>query len=96
MIIYEWIVNEVDEFEDIIEVSHFDTRKDAQAFADAGPNHGGVKMEIALVRDVGNDLDGLTDRSWAYLRDDGTLPEHFDYGMGEEGPRVPKRFHGGL
>lgn len=49
---------------------------------------------LVLVRDVGNDIEGLVDRSWAYVREDGTLPERFDYGLPEElGVQVPKRFH---
>ena len=43
--------------------------------------------ELVLVRDVGNEIEGLNDRAWAYVKD-GKLPEFFGNGV-----RVPKRFH---
>ena len=41
---------------------------------------------LVLVRDVGNDIDGLTDRQRAYVVD-GVMPTHFDGGR-----EVPKPF----
>lgn len=49
---------------------------------------------LELVRDAGNDVDGLTDRSWALFDPQtGALPAFTDYGSGEQAHRVPKRFH---
>jgi hypothetical protein len=53
-------------------------------------------MRLVLVRDKGNDLDGLVDRAWAYVDDNWFLPKTFTYcGEPEEdsGIAVPKRFH---
>jgi len=53
-------------------------------------------MRLVLVRDKGNDLDGLVDRAWAYVDDNWFLPKTFTYcGEPEEdsGIPVPKRFH---
>ena len=41
---------------------------------------------LVLVRDVGNDFDGLTCRSWAYPENN-KMPTEFD-----DGTKVPKRF----
>lgn len=51
-----------------------------------------VRARLVLVRDVGNDTEGLTDRTWAHVTDDKQLPELFTYGNGEDGMRVPQRF----
>lgn len=50
---------------------------------------------IVLVRDVGNDEDGLLERHWAYV-DPGSkmLPSHFADECGNETlVRVPQKFH---
>ena len=46
-----------------------------------------VEGEICLVRDSDDD------RSWAYLKEDGTLPEYFANSFGVEIAKVPKKFH---
>ena len=84
---YEWIVEELSQDEgddpDIVEVHHFESYAEALASDPRG------RFRIGVVRDVGNSVDGLTDRSWAYV-EGGKLPSHFDYGAGEEVARVPK------
>lgn len=88
---YEWVIEtlEPDGSGDIAEVNHETTY--AAALAWAADIDG--EVDIGLVRDVGNDAEGLTDRAWAYVRD-GHLPETFTYGADEDsGIRVPKRFH---
>ncbi len=92
---YEWIVEELDvlpgaeigEDDDIIDVHHFDTFVEARAWASDNI----YPCRIGLTRDVGNDDEGLTDRSWAYV-ENRKLPEFFTY-CPELGAKVPKRFH---
>ena len=49
--------------------------------------------DFGLVRDEGNEIDGLTDRYWAYVKG-GKLPEYFSDSMGVPIKiKVPKRFH---
>lgn len=64
---------------------------------DSLPNVDGEINVIVLVHDIWIDGD-LADRSWAYLRADGTLPESFGYPSAggtydETGPLVPKKYH---
>ena len=92
-ITYEWLVETLDldsadsaDDADIIEVYHADTYAEALKWAEQEEQ----PVRIGLVRDRGNNLDGLIDRQWAYL-DAGTmgaLPEHFDGGI-----KVPARYH---
>ena len=83
MVTYEWVVEEHDQYGDIIDPLFFETYKEAirESLDCVG------YYEIALVRNTGNDEDGLTDRQYAYVNDD-ELPEEFDLGN-----RVPARFH---
>lgn len=98
---YEWDVEELSEADtgnndpEIVDHNHHDTYAEALAFAN-GPHMSGdgKPWRIVLVRDVGNDDEGLTDRAWAYL-DFKTLrlPDWFEYGAGEISTiRVPKKF----
>jgi hypothetical protein len=91
-ITYEWIVETLDtepvDDPDIIEVDHFDLYKYAAEFSAAHQ-----PSRVALVREVGNDDEGLIERMWAYVRDGG-LPEHFEFATDLVVElRVPKRFH---
>jgi hypothetical protein len=86
---FEWLVEEIDEHGDIIEVHHLDSYAEARASAALVE---GYTTAIGLVRDRGNELDGLLDRQWAYI-EDGKLPERFSDSGGSEGPLVPARFH---
>ena len=93
---YEWLVDFVDEDGDIIDVYHADTYAEALKWAqdsDFLQSREFHHADIGLVRDVGNDLEGITDRQWAYI-EDGKLPERMDWGGGETGgAKVPQRFH---
>jgi len=90
MTYYEWIVETVEDLGDnevdVIGTCAWDTyeeaRKDAEALMAQGK-----RIEIGLTRNVGDEVDGLQDRQWAYL-EDGQLPQNFDGGA-----RVPQRFH---
>ena len=94
MVIYEFVVETLDFYDgcednpDIIDTSGYDTLKEAEEIASACDE----PWRIALRRDVGDDLEGVVDRAYAYPDANGRLPEYFTYGMGEEGPRVPNRF----
>jgi hypothetical protein len=49
--------------------------------------------DLGLVRNEGNDNEGLTDRLWAYVKD-GKLPEFFCNERNEPtGFMIPARFH---
>ena len=92
---YEWIVEQMDpetvgtDDPEISDTSAFDTLAEAKAFAAQCDQ----PVEIGLTRNVGNDVEGLLDRSWAYVKD-GKLPDVFSYGLGnEDGVAVPQRFH---
>lgn len=94
MIIYEWTVETLDFYPDcddpdIIDTSAFDTLSDALRFH----RETDEPSRIVLVRNVGNDVEGLTDRAWAYVVN-GKMNEFFELGGGEESNiRVPLRFH---
>ena len=49
-----------------------------------------VRCEIVLVR---TDWSAGGPRSWAYLKEDGTLPEFFAQAYGDNCGKVRKRFH---
>jgi len=87
---YEWGVEFVidDEYEDIDYTLHFDSFAEAKQEAEEPREGYRYRHVIVLIRDQGSEDRGVTDRQWAYLQEDGTLPEEFDGGN-----RVPKRFH---
>jgi hypothetical protein len=88
----EWLVEQLEDSSadaDIIDTSVFDTLEEARAFA----VHCELPTRLGLVRDRGNDLEGIVDRQWAYVVA-GALPERFDWGGDEEGGAlVPARYH---
>jgi hypothetical protein len=89
----EWLVEEIDSDGDIIDVHHVDSYAEAVRFARVCRVENDVKTDIGLVRDRGNDLEGIIDRQWAYV-DHGKLPERFDWGGGEDGgAKVPAKYH---
>lgn len=101
MVTYEWDVEELEEepsisndFDpDIFDHNFCDTYAECRKTLDDLVKDGRFGR-IVLVRHVGDDLEGETDRAWSYLKDDNTLPETFVYGADEDsGIRVPKRFH---
>lgn len=91
---WEWDVEILNEYGDI-EDHHFQT-----SFRDCVLEDNGDEsyFEIVLVRSAGNDDDGVTDRSWAYLDEDGNIPEYTSTPDSEgqyvnQCHKVPKRFH---
>ena len=84
MISYEWVVEDNDVYDDIVDLFHCDTMEEAIEFVKNNiPIH---HYDVALTRLEGNNDDGLIDRQYAYLLN-GKLPEEFD-----NGTKVPKRF----
>lgn len=84
---YEWTIETLDG-DDVID----------NDFSDTFPGPATDGQRVGLVQSTGNATDMLTDRQWAYLLPDGTLPQHFDNGRGdgvasEQGAKVPARFH---
>lgn len=66
-VIYEWSIETVDEHGDIIDSSFWDELPKEPLEEN---------QRLCLVRNEGNETDGLTDRLWAYVVD-GKLPEYF-------------------
>lgn len=90
---YEWDMEELDPTNlDPIERDILDHNHADQLWKLGGlPNK---NQRLVLVRDEGNDLDGLTDRLWAYVSNDWTLPEYFCDSEGKQTMvKVPARFH---
>lgn len=86
-IIYEWDIETVDEHGDIQDHDHRDK------LSEYHKDDINKDTVLVLVRDRGNDEEGVLDRQWAYTTIvDGkhTLPTHFEDGRG---CKVPKRFH---
>ncbi len=85
---YEWCYETVDEEGDIIDNNFADTLME---FTDNAKTN-----QLCLVRNEGDEINGLEDRFWAYVKDS-KLPEWFEDGAGEEiGIKVPQRFHNEL
>lgn len=95
---YEWDIEETDGFEsedaDILdhtfapELSQFHHARLSAALKRAD------NFRLVLCINKGNDTDGLQDRAWAYVEEDGTLPEFFaDAWGGTTSYRVPTKFH---
>jgi len=85
MITYEWVVEELDQYGDIVDVNHYDTLKDARWYEEY-LRHRRAKVDVGLVRfDYSNDGAHL-DKGWAYFTD-GKLPVEFD-----NGEKVPKKY----
>lgn len=88
-ITYEWLVEEIDAADDIIDVCHFDEASDALNHANEVRARGG-RTNIGIVRDR-IDRSGGLDRAWAYLVD-GKLGEEFLDACDEPVARIPVRF----
>jgi len=81
--VYEWVVETVDSDGDIID-SNFNEK-----LSELDPDD---LSHLALVRNQGNEPEGLTDRLWAYVTN-GILPEVFSDSSGTPTTyKVPKRF----
>jgi hypothetical protein len=90
---YEWVVEEIDQYDDIIGVYHFPKFKDTLDIQLTNRHHDqAVKIDVALVLDDWNyKTEG---RYWAYIQEDGSLPKVFldAYGNKHDYKKVPKRF----
>lgn len=87
-VIYEWCYETTDEHGDILDNDHEDKLVNF--------SEGRKTNQLCLVRNEGNDIDGLNDRLWAYVKD-GKLPEYFSDSMGTPiAIKVPQRFHNEL
>lgn len=81
---YEWDYETWDDNNDIIDHYH------ADKLADFKPDD--VTAHLCLIRDAGNEINGMEERTWAYVKD-GQLPEYFSDAFGALVHLVPKRFH---
>lgn len=89
---YEWDVETVaardsEDYaeDDVIDHHHTTSFAEAKRVAAQEPDDG-TKHVLVLVRDH-------DDRSWAYLNDDGTLPEYFEDAYNQPRGKVPVRYH---
>lgn len=96
-VVYEFVVETLDFYEDcgndpdIIDTNAFQTLRDAYDYTKSCDE----PWRICLRRDVGNDLEGLIERHYAYPDMTGQLPEIFESAMGfQDGSDVPVRFRG--
>jgi hypothetical protein len=86
--VYEWDIESADAHGDIQDHHHADSLSDlAVPMSPWIAPEGGGSNALVLVRDG---RDGS--RHWAYVCDDGTLPDCFADAMGNPGPTVPVRF----
>lgn len=81
---YEWVIEELADDDEIIECFYWDQFSDAMAMR-ANKLAAGERFDLAVCRAVGDDVDGETDRQYAYFRD-GKWPAEF-----EQGAVIPKR-----
>lgn len=85
---YEWDYETIDAYGDIEDHNHatklFEYNKSAYDCC--------INVRLVLVRDVGNDRDGLISRSWAYVDEDKKLPEYFTDSDGTKVAKVPNWF----
>lgn len=84
---YEWVVEEIDENDDVIDPMFSDTFKDAIVDANAIIVSPENNVFIGLVRYVFESDGNLAVREYAYIKN-GILPTEFD-----DGHRIPNRFH---
>lgn len=87
---YEWTIEELDEFGDIID-SDFSDRLPVEWIPQSRlkhPSADGVRISnIALIRYTGNDRLGKVDINYAYVNSDGFIEDEFD-----SGHKVPDRY----
>jgi len=88
---YEWDIEEVDEFDDI---SNHDFRTKLSDYScGVFCMINAIEARLVLVKNSGNNVEGLKHRAWAYAAwdkeaDEWFLPECFD-----DGSKVPQKFH---
>jgi hypothetical protein len=88
---YEWVVEDIDEHDDIIDTNAWDTPEEALKQYAWPLRDDAVRRDICLTRNAGNNEEGLQDRQWAYFYEkDGRwhLPTAFDGGK-----LVPQEYH---
>jgi hypothetical protein len=91
---WEWIVEIVDGYGEILDSQHFDSLADLVTFVEGwrSDDEGeGVIGDFGLVATGPSEGLPFTDRSWVYLNADGTLPTHTSGGL--RALKVPNRFH---
>lgn len=88
---YEWLVEEIDDVGDIVDIHHFDTCAEARAFMAKYPATAGHHYDYGVVRHH-EDYSGWADDSYAYV-DDNALPEKFHDESNGLTVKVPARFH---
>jgi hypothetical protein len=81
---YQWDIETTDADGDIIDHHHADALNTLP--------FPGLHESLVLVRDEGNEQEGLVSRSWAYVYG-GALPEFFTESDGRRIAKVPGRFH---
>ena len=89
MVRYEWDIETVSRYSlggDVLDHHHADKLKELLFYKNEKPDMDGCHYDLVLVRDDGNEYDGITNRSWAY-ETEGKMPTEFDNGI-----VVPKRF----
>jgi hypothetical protein len=75
---YEWVVEELDDHDDIIECHYWDTPSEAAKLRDELQAEG-KRVDFGVCRRVGDNIDGEVDRQYAYLTVEG-WPDAFEYG----------------
>jgi len=93
---YEWDIEEVEGLDEDADIIDHTFSPELDQFHHAMLS-AALKREdnyrLVLVLDQGNEVDGLQDRAWAYVAEDGTLPEFFaDAWEATTSHRVPDRF----
>ncbi len=86
-VFYEWVVEEVDQYGDIQDASHWDSFEEAVNVRNQLLKKQGCdSVEIASIRGVGDEDDGLHYRGYAYVNlDNLTIEPHYCCGS-----KVPK------
>ena len=75
-VVYEWALEFVDEHGDIIDIEHSDTLDEYFLRDYVTKPEQYARVDLVLIRDEGNDYDGLCDRNWCYAKGL-KLPESF-------------------
>lgn len=96
---FEWVIETVmaDEHEDIVDLLHFtrirDLEPDVIRAAISNRRYvdemfGEVFTRLALIRNKGDQVEGIVDRAYAYVDEDGVLPDEFE----DSAAKVPDKF----
>lgn len=80
---YEWCREYVDQYDDILDHDHSERLAD---IVEQRTVRDAVSSRVTLIRDQGNDEDGLLERGYAYPVD-GVMPSVFDCGH-----KVPAKY----